>query len=440
LYIVGGIVAVLAWLAVGLIIAKGPQPHIVIPGEVLWHVGPLPITSTLIASWSTVLVLIIAALLLTRGMTLIPGRGQNFIEGFLDFLLGQMEEIVGEKKARVFFPVVATFFLFILVGNLLALLPFYKAVGITKDYGHYIFDDIAHYGAEGKPISEDHHYFAWEMNKSGGVALVPSGASTFMFDTHAGEDPGDAIDRYIVALAKFFTDFEPAHEEEGSHEAHADPADVEAAYATLQADPDAPKFLTNAAAASALTESGLTARLAEGGVTSNALGITFTGLDFPGAKVAMVYPFFRAAFSDVTNTLGLALVAFFMIQYWGFSFLGFGYLGKFFINPFKNPIMSVVGILELLSEFIRIISFAFRLFGNIFAGGVLLLILTFLVPFLAPIGIYALELFVSLIQAIVFSLLVLVFAGMATEGHGDHDDEHGHDTADGLTHGTAQAH
>src|SRR5690606_11430440 len=131
--------------------------------------------------------------------------------------------------------------------------------------------------------------------------------------------------------------------------------------------------------------------------------------EFPGTKVAMIYPFFRAAFSDLNNTLGLAIVAFFIIEFWGFKYLGFGYLGKFFVNPLKNPVMSFVGILELVSEFIRILSFSFRLFGNIFAGGILLLILTFLVPFVAPIGIYGLELFVGLIPAIVFALLVLVF-------------------------------
>ena len=90
-----------------------------------------------------------------------------------------------------------------------------------------------------------------------------------------------------------------------------------------------------------------------------------------------------------------------------------------------------MGILELLSEFIRIISFAFRLFGNIFAGAVLILMLTFLLPFLIVDIIYGLELFVGFIQAAVFALLTLVFAVMAVEhhdeDHDDHEGEAGHD-------------
>ena len=84
-----------------------------------------------------------------------------------------------------------------------------------------------------------------------------------------------------------------------------------------------------------------------------------------------------------------------------------------------------MGLLELLSEFIRVISFAFRLFGNIFAGEVLILMLTFLIPFIIVDLIYGLELFVGFIQAVVFSLLTLVFAMMAVEHH----DEEKHDDA-----------
>jgi len=101
----------------------------------------------------------------------------------------------------------------------------------------------------------------------------------------------------------------------------------------------------------------------------------------------------------VNNTLALAIVSFLCVEFWGFQALGAGYLKKFFN---LNGIMSFVGILELLSEFIRVISFAFRLFGNIFAGEVLILMLTFLMPFLFVDIIYGLELFVGFIQAAVF--------------------------------------
>ena len=83
-----------------------------------------------------------------------------------------------------------------------------------------------------------------------------------------------------------------------------------------------------------------------------------------------------------------------------------------------------VGLLEFISELSRIISFTFRLFGNIFAGEVLLLMMTFLVPFVLADIFYALELFVGLIQAFVFAILTLVFAVSAVTVHGgDHDEE-----------------
>jgi F-type H+-transporting ATPase subunit a len=77
-----------------------------------------------------------------------------------------------------------------------------------------------------------------------------------------------------------------------------------------------------------------------------------------------------------------------------------------------------VGILELMSEFSKIISFSFRLFGNIFAGEVLLTVIAFLVPVIAPLPFFFLELFVGFIQALVFTMLALVFIkGAITEAH-----------------------
>jgi F-type H+-transporting ATPase subunit a len=181
----------------------------------------------------------------------------------------------------------------------------------------------------------------------------------------------------------------------------------------------------------------------EHAVESPALGESFVGVDFPGKKVGLVIPFFRSVYSDVNNTLALGIVSFIFVEFWGFQALGFGYLRKFFVNPFKNPIGTFVGFLELLSELIRIVSFTFRLFGNIFAGEVLILMLTFLAPFFVVDIIYGLELFVGFIQAAVFALLTLVFATMVVEHHGE-DEHDGHDSAEphgaGHQQGAAQAH
>lgn len=130
-------------------------------------------------------------------------------------------------------------------------------------------------------------------------------------------------------------------------------------------------------------------------------------------------PLFRSGTADLNTTLALALISIIIIQYSGFTSLGLSYLKKFF--NFTSPIGFFVGILELISEVSRVISFAFRLFGNIFAGEVLLTVIAFLIPILAPIPFLGLELFVGVIQALVFSMLTAVFLLLATVGHEGHE-------------------
>lgn len=129
-------------------------------------------------------------------------------------------------------------------------------------------------------------------------------------------------------------------------------------------------------------------------------------------------PLFRAGTADLNTTIALALLSVFATQVFGIQFQSLGYFKKF-IN-FSSPIMFFVGILEIISEMAKIISFAFRLFGNIFAGEVLLVVIAFLVPILVPMPFYGLEIFVGFIQALVFAMLSLVFFNMATEGHDNH--------------------
>jgi len=138
----------------------------------------------------------------------------------------------------------------------------------------------------------------------------------------------------------------------------------------------------------------------------------------------VLVPFFRAPSADLNNTLMLGIVAFLFIEFWGFKELGLGYLRKFWPLREYGVVGAVVGPLELLSEFVRIISFAFRLFGNIFAGEVIILVMLFLFPLL-PLPFVGLELFVGFIQAFVFAILTMAFASLATQGHGDHGEGHG---------------
>jgi len=147
----------------------------------------------------------------------------------------------------------------------------------------------------------------------------------------------------------------------------------------------------------------------------------------------VLIPILRSTFADVNMTFALALISVTACQVFGFSMLGLkGYGGKFFINPLKDPVGCFVGLLELMSEVSKMISFSFRLFGNVFAGEVLLLVISFLVPYVAPLPFYGLEIFVGFIQALVFGFLTLVFLKIATTGHGGH--EAVHEVAAGESH------
>jgi F-type H+-transporting ATPase subunit a len=137
-----------------------------------------------------------------------------------------------------------------------------------------------------------------------------------------------------------------------------------------------------------------------------------------------VTPFVRGIATDLNFTLALALITMALVQVYGVRAQGGRYFQKFINIPAlrRGPIGVIefaAGFLEIISEISRIISFAFRLLGNIFAGTVLIFVISNLIPFFLPAGFYGLELFVGAIQAAVFALLAMIFINMATVGHGD---------------------
>jgi F-type H+-transporting ATPase subunit a len=225
---------------------------------------------------------------------------QNGVEALIEIFYNMVEGAAGEK-ARKFFPLVASFFFFIMVSNWMGILPGFGSIGIWQEHH-----------AEAAPVAEH--------------AAVESHEAT----TEAAESHGEEL---------------------------------------------------------------------------------------------VLVPLFRSANADLNTTIGLALVSVAATQYFGFQALGLSYLKKFF--NFSGPnimfkgINAFVGILELLSEFIKILSFSFRLFGNIFAGEVLLIVVGFLVAFLASLPFMFLELFVGVVQALIFAMLSLVFFMMATMHHGE---------------------
>ncbi|MDO8573153.1 MAG: F0F1 ATP synthase subunit A [Candidatus Daviesbacteria bacterium] len=235
------------------------ESGIVLPPEILGYFYNFPITNTLLVSWITIAVLTAVSILATRKIKLVPGGLQNLFEIIIDFVYTTVSDLAGDKKTKVFFPIVATFFFFILFGNLLGLFPGFGTI------------------------------------------------------TYKGE----------VLL--------------------------------------------------------------------------------------------RSMNSDLNMTLALALTSAFLTHAFALRYLGIlGYLKKWFT---LNPIFLFVGILELVGEFTKVVSLSFRLFGNIFAGEVVLATISGIFAFLVPLPFYFLEIIVGFVQAAVFMMLTLVFMVLLSEKH-----------------------
>lgn len=160
-------------------------------------------------------------------------------------------------------------------------------------------------------------------------------------------------------------------------------------------------------------------------MTSNLLGI------FPGVGSLMAerghteVPLFRSPAADLNFTLAFAVISVLVTNILGMAAIGtFNQLGKYF--NFSSPINFFIGILELVSEIAKIISLSFRLFGNVFAGEVLLTIISFLAPYFIPLPFLFLELFVGMIQAFIFAMITLVSISLHTTAHGEHEHAQAH--------------
>jgi len=150
-------------------------------------------------------------------------------------------------------------------------------------------------------------------------------------------------------------------------------------------------------------------------------GVTSIGYYTGHGAESHFIPFLYPPATDLNITIAFALVAFFTIEVAGVLAIGFWKYGGKFIN-FKGKSIGqrvlnfIIGLIELLSELARLVSFSFRLFGNIFAGKTLLLVVMFLAtPYVLPVPLIAYEFFVGFIQAFIFAILTLFFIKLATE-------------------------
>ena len=279
-----GDVGMPSWLSVS-------APHVQLPAEGIVHIGGFTITNTLLASWLSIIVLVVFAWAVTRRTKLIPSRIQSLIEFALEWMLNLCRDVAGDKNGRKFFPIVTTIFLFVLMNAWLNLIPGFGSILI---------------GVKGESVQ-----------------------------------------------------------------------------------------------------------------------------------------LLRGANTDINTPLALAMISFIFVGYlgvsahglWGYSkqFIRFGRFGKGFgllfrgkvrdgfVGTFYGAIDIFVGALEGLSQIVRVLSFTFRLFGNMTGGEILILMMMFLVPWILAIPFYGLELLVGLVQAIIFGGLTLIFAANAVAPHEDEE-------------------
>jgi F-type H+-transporting ATPase subunit a len=308
------------------ITVPAPKPHL--PAPELFSIGPIPITNTILASFLTVIVLVVISYVVTRRMKLVPGRLQAAFEGLLGWLFDLCKSIAGDVNARRFFPVIATIFLYVFLNAWLSLIPGFGSIELI----------------EHAPIPEHAH-----------IEVIPA--------------EGDKPEHKVVEIDH--TEYEVIHVD---------------------------------------------------------------GKEM----IEIEHELIRGANTDVNTPLAIALISFVFVAYFGLKTLGIGWLRQYFnfgpffrslgqtlkgkpdfMGLFSGAIDIFVGGLELLSRFITIISFTFRLFGNMTAGEILLLITAFLVPFVLAIPFYGLELLIGGIQAFIFAGLTLVFVTMAVTPHGE---------------------
>lgn len=167
------------------------------------------------------------------------------------------------------------------------------------------------------------------------------------------------------------------------------------------------------------------------------------GIMHQGEHGVAFIPFLRSGTADINTTLGLAIMAVVAANVFGIisvgawkafnKYINIRGFGKIFTHVRKDPTVLVVapvnffvGVLELVGEFAKVASLSFRLFGNIFAGEVLLLAMSAILPYVLPVPFLFLEIFVGLIQSLIFAILILVYFTIASQDHDEHDHEEAH--------------
>ncbi len=387
----------------------GPIPLIQLPAEYITEIGSYQLMNTFVMFWLAILVLFFLTFLATRNIKEVPGRWQGLFEAFFEAFIKLAESAAGGRRGRMFLPVVTAIFLGVLFSNWLGTLPGVNNIGRIESV-----EEFFELKLKKEFNKEGHGDLAKKLKKEGFVHF---------FEEH-GTNPD-----VEHALEVFFSE----HGEDGfvifSGESGVGFINLgrgEQWKVRLNQVVEAPHDLHDQEELEKFIHQVEQPKILPGVEPDE--DQDWTAEDVAEGRVGLLVPFFRGASTDLNTTLAIAIFAMASVQFWGFRTLGFaGYAGKFIFNPIKDPIGAFVGLLELIGEFIKVISFTFRLFGNMFAGEILLIAMGFLLPLIGIIPFLGLELFVGVIQAAIFSVLTLIFGSLAiiAHEHGDHDEEHG---------------
>lgn len=474
-------IALLMFLAGVFVALRVPPviPVIQLPGEQYPAGAEIPIlglrlTNSFMGSVIVWIILLLLAVYVSRrrpksGDETPPGGFYNMFEAAFEGLMSFVSNIAGGEHFRLIFNVFMTIFLIVLMSNWLELIPGVDSVGLiephvaevynadTGEYeletesGYEIYKSVVGYAvngqcnwisAEDEALADEAALAQAEIRADEVRAQLAQEAALARFETGHGE----SADHEAEATAEAHSDEETEDVEHAVESGTGvDPEEAaEEAYQAVLAGRVADKKAR--ADRGCYTGVGLAPWLAdEGGSDDHGDDAGEEHADeehgipshpAPSSEEAklvpwVVLPFVRVPSTDLNMTLSIALVAFVMIQFIGFRALGIGYLTKFFNfrTLFTSPLGGIdvaVGLLELIGDFAKILSFSFRLLGNIFAGSILLFVMSFLVPIL-PWPFFILEFFVGIIQALVFALLTAIFMNLATASHGHdehHDEEH----------------
>ncbi len=380
-------------------------PVIQLPGEKYPGGGDgFHMTNSLMGSIIVWILLILLAVYINRKMPksgdeVPPGGFYNLFELLFEGLYGFILNIVGQKYMRFIFSFFMTIFLIVIVSNWLELVPGVDSVGFLEPH-------ISTDATTGEIV----YAAGFETTNSGGIFILnpkcpwvsPADAAALTDDAkHARGETGCQTGTDRASAVVPVSDEHP----------------VEVVPAT-----EAATEVTGETAGEAASTTGENAETTE---VKEAVEHEYE----PGDPSVpwVITPYLRSPSTDLNTTASLALIAVVMTQVLGFRALGLSYLTKFFNfkTLFTSPLGGIdvaVGLLELIGEFAKILSFSFRLLGNIFAGSILLFVMSFLLPFL-PWPFFILEFFVGALQAFVFGLLTAIFMSQATAGHGEHHDE-----------------